>query len=125
MAATTCAVWGLHAESTFKVEGMDCREEVAMLERRFKNLPGLESFHADLMGQRLHVQYDATLLSASSIASAVADAGMQAWLEHEEPVATRDRSARTRLMLLASAAMWFALGLLFTYLKRDSVQIDT
>ncbi len=55
----TCAICELHAESTFKVEGMDCREEVALLERRFKTLPGLEHFSADLIGQRLHVRYDA------------------------------------------------------------------
>ena len=52
----TCAVCEIHAESTFMVEGMDCREEVTMLERRFKNLPGLEDFSADLIGQRLHVK---------------------------------------------------------------------
>src|SRR5438093_1307866 len=81
---STCAVCELHAESTFKIEGMDCREEVAMLERRFKNLVGLEDFDADLMGQRLHVKYDAARLSAATIADAVADTGMRAWLEHEE-----------------------------------------
>src|SRR5207249_8285053 len=70
-----CAVCELHAESTFKVEGMDCRDEVTMLERRFKNLPGLEDFSADLMGQRLHVKYDAAKLSTSTITAAVADAG--------------------------------------------------
>jgi len=26
-----CTVCELHAESTFKIEGMDCREEVAIL----------------------------------------------------------------------------------------------
>ena len=36
---------------------------------------GLEDFSADLMGQRLHVKYDAAKLSASAIAGAVADAG--------------------------------------------------
>ena len=40
-------------------KGMDCREEVALLERRFKHLPGLEDFSADVIGQRLHVKYDA------------------------------------------------------------------
>ena len=84
--APDCAVCELHAESTFKIEGMDCREEVAILERRFKNLAGLEKFSADVMGQRLHVRYDAAKLSAASIADAVADAGMRAWLEHEEPM---------------------------------------
>ena len=48
----TCATCELHAESTFKIEGMDCREEVAILERRLKHLPGLEDLFADLVGQR-------------------------------------------------------------------------
>jgi Cd2+/Zn2+-exporting ATPase len=114
--AVTCTVCELHAESTFRIEGMDCREEVAMIERRFKHLPGLEGFHADLIGQRLHVRYDASKLTTSAIASAVADAGMRAWLEHEEPVATGDRAVRTRTLLLASAAAWFVAGIAAGYL---------
>jgi Cd2+/Zn2+-exporting ATPase len=108
---TTCPVCELHAESTFKVEGMDCREEVAVLERRFKNLAGLERFSADLMGQRLHVQYDAAKLTASAIADAVADTGMRAWLEHEEPVVTSPRTQRTRQLLVWAAGLLLALGL--------------
>src|SRR5881275_2340144 len=107
---TTCAVCELHAESTFKIEGMDCREEVAMLERRFKNLAGLEDFSADLMGQRLHVKYDAAKLSASAIADAVADTGMRAWLEHEEPIATTEGQARTRQILVAIAGAALGVG---------------
>src|SRR5437868_2980837 len=107
---TTCAVCELHAESTFKIEGMDCREEVAMLERRFKNRAGLEDFSADLMGQRLHVKYDAAKLSASAIADAVADTGMRAWLEHEEPIATTEGRARTRQILVAIAGAALGVG---------------
>jgi Cd2+/Zn2+-exporting ATPase len=110
--AVTCSVCELHAESTFRIEGMDCREEVALIERRFRNLPGLEAFHADVIGQRLHVKYDAARLSTSTIAAAVADAGMRAWLEHEEPLGRGDRAARTRNILLAGAAGWFAGGLI-------------
>ena len=44
---------------------MDCREEVAILERRLKHLPGLEDFVPDLVGQRLRVRYDAAKLSTS------------------------------------------------------------
>lgn len=111
MTAVTCTVCLLHAESTFKIEGMDCREEVALIERRFKHLKGLEAFSADLLGQRLHVKYDAAKLTASAIAAAVADAGMRAWLEHEEPLA--DSPGRTRhQFLLALAAVAFAIGLL-------------
>src|SRR5712691_1879085 len=60
-----CTICELHTESTFKIEGMDCREEVALIERRFKNLWGLEDFSADLMGQRLHVKYDAAKLTTA------------------------------------------------------------
>ena len=86
----TCEVCEIHAESVFKIEGMDCREEVALIQRRFKHLPGLEDFSADLMGGLLHVKYDAAKLTASAIAAAVADAGMRAWLEHEEPLTAGD-----------------------------------
>jgi Cd2+/Zn2+-exporting ATPase len=100
---------------------------VALIERRFRNLPGLEDFSADLIGQRLHVKYDAARLSASAIAGAVADAGMRAWLEHEEPLTVPDAAARRRLLILgtsgvallagmalewAGAAAWLARGVL-------------
>src|SRR5881296_2213825 len=111
MASVACTTCEIHAESTFKVEGMDCREEVALIERRFKNLPGLEDFTADLMGQRLLVKYDAAKLSASAIAAAVADAGMRAWLEHEEPILEGDSAARKRLAIIGIAAVAFLSGL--------------
>ncbi len=34
----TCQVCEVHAESVFKIEGMDCHEEVAILEKRLKKL---------------------------------------------------------------------------------------
>jgi Cd2+/Zn2+-exporting ATPase len=110
MTSSTCTVCELHAESTFKVEGMDCREEVAMLERRFKNLDGLEDFSADLMGQRLHVKYDAARLTASTITDAVADTGMRAWLEHEEPIAVSagDEQRRRAAVAIAGATLGVA-----------------
>src|SRR5438034_7883928 len=111
MTGPTCTICELHTESTFKIEGMDCREEVALLERRFKHLPGLEDFSADLMGQRLLVKYDAAKLSAGAIADAVADAGMRAWLEHEEPIIVDDAGARRRLWLVGISATAFAAGL--------------
>jgi Cd2+/Zn2+-exporting ATPase len=115
MKTAACTVCEVHAESTFTVEGMDCREEVVLIERRFKNLPGLEDFTADVMGRRLLVKYDAAKLSASAIAAAVADAGMRAWLEHEEPIVAGDRTAHRRLMLIVASAAAFAVGLLFEW----------
>jgi Zn2+/Cd2+-exporting ATPase len=112
MTAATCTVCELHAESTFRVEGMDCREEVAILERRFKHLTGLEDFSADLMGQRLHVKYDAARLSTSSIVDAVADTGMRAWLEHEKPLVGTERQSRVRQALVGISGLALMLALL-------------
>lgn len=113
MSQVTCTACEVHAESTFTVEGMDCREEVVLIERRFKHLAGLEGFNADVMARRLHVRYDAAKLSTAAIAAAIADAGMRAWLEHEEPVVTADpKASRRRAMQLGIAALSFGGGLL-------------
>src|SRR5689334_21869977 len=82
----TCTVCELHAEAVFRVEGMDCNEEVVILERRLKPLAGLESLSADLIGQRVHVKYDAAKLTTSAMVDAVGETGMRMWLEHEEPM---------------------------------------
>ena len=82
----TCTICELHAEAVFRVEGMDCNEEVVILERRLKPLAGLEALSADLIGQRLHVKYDAAKLTTSAIVDAVGETGMRMWLEHEEPM---------------------------------------
>ena len=80
-----CATCELHAEAVFRVEGMDCTEEVVILERRLQPLTGLEAISADLVGQRLHVKYDAAKLTTSAMVDAVGQTGMRMWLEHEAP----------------------------------------
>ena len=102
----SCTVCELHAESVFKIEGMDCHEEVAILERTLARLSGLESLDADVVGQRLRVKYDAARLTTSRIAEAVAQTGMRAWLEHEEArPASPDTRLRQRLVVASGAAV--------------------
>jgi Cd2+/Zn2+-exporting ATPase len=111
---STCQVCELHAESTFKIEGMDCREEVAILERRLKRLSGLEALDADVIGQRLRIKYDAAKLSTGVIAEAVAQTGMRAWLEHEEPAPIAASAGRRQQLLIASGVA-FAVGAVATF----------
>jgi Zn2+/Cd2+-exporting ATPase len=110
MSAPACTVCEVHAESTFKIEGMDCHEEVAILERRLKRLSGLEALDADVVGQRLRIKYDAARLSTSSIAEAVAQTGMRAWLEHEQP-APSPASGATRQRLVILSGVSLAIGI--------------
>jgi Cd2+/Zn2+-exporting ATPase len=101
----------LHAESIFKIEGMDCHEEVAILERTLRRLAGVEGLDADVMGGRLRVKYDAAKLTTSGIAEAVARTGMRAWLEHEEPQPAASGTQRLRFV----AASGLALGVGLAY----------
>jgi Cd2+/Zn2+-exporting ATPase len=105
----TCATCELHAEAIFRVEGMDCNEEVVILERRLKPLAGMEAIAADVIGQRLHVKYDAARLTTSEMVNAVGETGMRMWLEHDEPVAS-DSGVRTRLRLMAVSGAFIAAG---------------
>ncbi|HVL69867.1 MAG TPA: cation-translocating P-type ATPase [Vicinamibacterales bacterium] len=111
--STTCAVCELHAESTFRIEGMDCHEEVAILERRLARLQGLEGMDADVLAQRLRVKYDAARLSTSAISEAVAQTGMRAWLEHEHPVESTGDTWRKRLVFGSGAALGIGLVVQF------------
>jgi Cd2+/Zn2+-exporting ATPase len=115
--AVTCTVCELHAEAVFRVEGMDCNEEVVILERRLKPLTGVEAISADLIGQRLHVKYDAAKLTTSILVDAIGDTGMRMWLEHDEPLAVEGAASwRARLAMASGVAL--AAGLLLAW--RDS-----
>src|SRR5437762_2854324 len=105
----TCTVCELHAEAIFRVEGMDCNEEVVILERRLKPLAGLEALSADLIGQRLHVKYDAAKLATSAMVDAVGETGMRMWLESEEPmVGGAALDSRRKLMLICGGLLLVA-----------------
>ena len=103
--AVACQVCELHAESVFKIEGMDCHEEVAILEKRLGKLPGLEGISADVLQQRLTITYDAAKLNTSVIAEAVAQTGMRAWLEHEQPIGPAPSAATRRLFVVLSGVL--------------------
>src|SRR5215510_3608731 len=110
--APVCANCEIHAEAVFRVEGMDCNEEVVILERRLRPLAGMEALSADLVGQRLHVSYDAAKLTTAAIVDAVGQTGMRMWLEHEGPgAAGPDVRVRFWLTLASGLTILAALAL--------------
>ena len=116
--AAVCQVCEVHAESVFKIEGMDCHEEVAILEKRLGKLAGLEGMSADVLQQRLTITYDAAKLNTSAIAEAVAQTGMRAWLEHEQPVGPAPSAATRRLFVILSGVL-VAAGMAIEYAGID------
>lgn len=109
MARASCEVCQVHAESVFKIEGMDCHEEVAILDKRLKRVDGVEAIDADVLAQRLRVKYDAARITTTAIAEAVAQTGMRAWLEHEEPIVPAG-SVRRRQRLVAASGIAIAVA---------------
>ena len=118
--AVACSTCELHAEAVFRVEGMDCHEEVVILERRLKPLVGLEALSADVVGQRLHIKYDAAVLTTSAMVDAVGQTGMRMWLEHEEPTASGS-GLRTRLLLMVGSGAGIVAGLAMTAAPRPGL----
>jgi Cd2+/Zn2+-exporting ATPase len=116
--AAVCQVCEVHAESVFKIEGMDCHEEVAILEKRLGKLAGLEAISADVLQQRLTITYDAAKLNTSTIAEAVAQTGMRAWLEHEQPIGPAPSAATRRLFVILSGVL-VAAGLALEFAAID------
>ena len=108
--AHLCTNCEIHAEAVFRVEGMDCNEEVVILERRLRPLAGMEALSADLVGQRLHVSYDAAKLTTAAIVDAVGQTGMRMWLEHEGPGAAGP-DVRVRFWLTVASGCGILAGL--------------
>jgi Cd2+/Zn2+-exporting ATPase len=111
--ARVCQRCTLHAESVFRIDGLCCGEEAAILRRRLQPLSGVEDVAADVVGQRLHVKYDAAVLSTNAIVDAVAETGMRAWLEHEQPLVPPSSRARGVLVAVSAAALALGLGMQF------------
>ncbi|MDO8568664.1 MAG: heavy metal translocating P-type ATPase [Dehalococcoidales bacterium] len=62
------------------VEDMDCADEVAVIEKKFKGLPGLLNFEVNLASQKVEVTYDPSRLSSQDIIKSIAETGMKARL---------------------------------------------
>jgi len=109
-AGAACEACEQHAESIYRIEGMDCHEEVALLERRLMPLPGVEGLTADVVNQRLWVRYDAARVRSEAIVAAISGTGMRAWLQHEQPVAPLNGAGRIRMALLTASGAALAAG---------------
>lgn len=110
-ATPVCTRCAIHAESVFRVDGLCCGEEAVILERRLRPLTGVEDVAADIVGQRLHVKYDAAVVSTNVIVEAVGETGMRAWLEFEQPSLPPSAAMRGVLVAISAAALASGLAL--------------
>ena len=60
------------------VEGMDCQDEVTIIEKKLKSLSGIKSFEIYLATQGVKVVCDTSLISIQQIIKSIAETGMKA-----------------------------------------------
>lgn len=95
----------------FKIHGMDCAEEVAILKREIAPLVGGESHVSfDLVHSRMVIAPNGITVRPEAIVAAVARTGMRAeWLPDERPPLdagpARQRRWRTSLMAISGALL--------------------
>ena len=99
-----------HAESMYRVEGMDCHDEVTLLQRRLSHVPGFKGLTADVVNQRVLVRYDAARVTSADLVAAIGETGMRAWLHHERPHAPLDGASPWRLRFVVASGAALALG---------------
>jgi Zn2+/Cd2+-exporting ATPase len=100
----------------FKIHGMDCAEEVAVLKREVGPLVGGEDCLAfDILNGRLTITSAVPDISPESIRQAVARTGMRAEVWRDEPADPKDGDywqRRRRTVLTAASGVLTALGFL-------------
>ena len=88
----------------FDVEGMDCADEVRLIEGKLGNLPGVSRLAFDLVARRLTVEGD---VAAVEVERAIGQLGMRARLVGEARAETSWWERRGRLVLAAvSGILW-------------------
>ena len=103
-------------EMQFKIHGMDCAEEVAVLKREVGPVVGGEDrLGFDILNGRMTVTPASSDVSPESIRQAVARTGMRAEDWRNEPAGPRDEGfwqRRGRTVLTAASGFFTALGFL-------------
>lgn len=104
---------GESRRASFTVEGMDCAEEVRLIEDKLGKLPGVTGLSFDLMAKRLSVQ---GAITTPEVLMALEELGMAARPEGEEARPLSFWERRGRHLLTAVSGTLLALGLLLGWL---------
>lgn len=65
-------------KASYRIEGLDCAEEVAILRSALGAKPGVVDMDFDVLNARMSVEYDPVQVSSDDIVSAVGATGMEA-----------------------------------------------
>ncbi len=97
----------------YRVYGLDCAEEVAIIRRRLDGEPGIEELRFDVVRGKLTAAYDPDALTSERIAEQVSELGLECSPWEEPPREARffERSGRDLLTGVSGAALTLGLAL--------------
>ena len=96
---------------TLQVKGMDCAQEVALIEKQLTALPGVRSWQPNLITHSLTVRFDTSALTQEALIKAVEATGMKASLDHiQELHAPRPWWKERHIIFLATCGILTGLG---------------
>jgi len=99
-----------------RVAGMDCADEVEVVERVLNPLPGVGDVRINLMGGTVTVAHDRTV-TAEQLVKAITDAGLKASSDSPKSGETDAASGaqRGRLVSVIASGLFTGLGLIFQW----------
>jgi Cd2+/Zn2+-exporting ATPase len=101
------------ATVAFKIEGMDCAEEVAALKAEIAPLPGVRELSFDVLNQKMTVEFSEPALTSDAVIAAVAKTGMRAepWRDSSREISEPIRWVRLgRTTLTAVSGLLLCTG---------------
>lgn len=106
--------------SVLRVEGMDCAEETALVEKALTGLPGLERFEVNLMTERLTVVHDNSTLPVGHLIAALDGVGLKAAPFGESRAVVGFWQRHGRLVSTLAAGAFTAIGLALHFIQPAS-----
>ena len=100
---------------TLYLEGMDCAEEVEIIDKKLKSLEGIANYRVNLIDQSLSLAYEPTLISVQDIVKAIAETGMRARLERVRKE-IRPWWQEGRIILLFASGIFTLTGFILSWL---------
>lgn len=94
-------------KSSFKIDGMDCAEEVSTLRSQLARLPGVQDLALDVLNGKMTVEFDESVLDQAALINAVSQTGMRAaeWREGPSAAGGSDGAKWVRSLLTVTSGL--------------------
>jgi Zn2+/Cd2+-exporting ATPase len=111
-------------QTTLQVAGVDCPEEVSMIQRALKPLGGVREVRVNILSGKAIIAHDETI-TPEALIKVIGDAGLKAIREGEKVGDEAQQRQKQRLLCVSISGVFTVLGLLvhWAHLAPESVTI--